>query len=94
MAGFVAVWFNKLSVDRVKLLQALAALQLFVTAVNLVTGRGIGDKVAPALTINFAELKLSSRMLLHMSYRSQKINPPQLYASLDLQVDVVRIEEV
>ena len=46
VAGFVAVWFNKLSVDRVKLLQALAALQLFVTAINLITGRGIGDKVA------------------------------------------------
>ena len=45
MAGFVAVWFNKLSVDRVKLLQGLAILQLFVTAVNIVTGRGVGDKV-------------------------------------------------
>ena len=43
--GFVAVWFNKLSVDRVKLLQALAALQLFVTVVNLVSRRGVGDKV-------------------------------------------------
>lgn len=46
VAGFVAVWFNKLSVDRVKLLQALAVLQLFVTAVNLVTNRGVGDKVS------------------------------------------------
>lgn len=45
VAGFVAVWYNKLSVDRVKLLQGLAILQLFVTAINLVTGRGIGDKV-------------------------------------------------
>lgn len=52
VAGFVAVWFNKLSVDRVKLLQALAALQLFVTAINLITGRGIGDKVTPTSTIN------------------------------------------
>ena len=43
--GFVAVWFNKLSVDRVKLLQALAALQLFVTVVNLVSRKAVGDKV-------------------------------------------------
>jgi len=45
VAGFAAVSFNKLSVDRVKLLQALAVLQLFVSAVNLVTNRGVGDKV-------------------------------------------------
>jgi hypothetical protein len=42
--GFVAVWYNKLSVDRVKLLQAFAALQLFVTAVNLVTRRGVATR--------------------------------------------------
>lgn len=46
VAGFAAVWFNKLSVDRVKLLQALAVLQLFVTAVNIITNRGVGDKVS------------------------------------------------
>ena len=46
VVGFVAVWFNKLSVDRVKLLQALAALQLFVTVVNLVSRKGFGDKVS------------------------------------------------
>lgn len=45
MVGFVAVWFNKLQVDRVKLLQALAILTLFTTAVNLVTNRGVGDGV-------------------------------------------------
>ena len=50
VAGFVAVWFNKLSVDRVKLLQALAVLQLFVTAVNLITNRGVGDKVRAGQT--------------------------------------------
>lgn len=46
VAGFVAVWYNKLNVDRVKLLQALAVLQLFVTAVNIFTNRGVGDKVS------------------------------------------------
>ena len=52
MAGFVAVWYNKLSVDRVKLLQALAILQLFVVAVNLITNRGIGDKVRWPLNLS------------------------------------------
>ena len=46
MVGFAAVWFNKLQVDRVKLLQALAILTLFTTAVNLVTNKGVGDGVS------------------------------------------------
>lgn len=42
---YAAVWFNKFSVDKVKVLHALAALQLFVTAVNLVSRNRIGDQV-------------------------------------------------
>jgi hypothetical protein len=45
VAIFAAVWFNKLSVDRATLLQGLAIFQLFVTAVNIITNKGVGDKV-------------------------------------------------
>jgi hypothetical protein len=64
--GFVAVWYNKLSVDRVKLLQAFAALQLFVTAVNLVTRRGVGDKISNF--IGPAVLAVSVLNIQHVTY--------------------------
>lgn len=61
VVGFVAVWFNKLQIDRVKLLHGLAILTLFNIAVNLLTEKGVGDGisnvVAPA-TLAVAVLNL------------------------------------
>lgn len=82
VAGFAAVWFNKLSVDRVKLLQGLAILQLFVTAVNLVTGRGIGDKACfdivdthlTALKLVFLALRQTLEFKISQIYHCRIVN--------------------
>ena len=47
MVGFVAYWYNKLTVDRMLLLKALAALQIFVSVTNLITRVGTLDRVRP-----------------------------------------------
>ena len=47
VVGFVAYWYNKLTVDRMLLLKALAALQIFVSVINLVTRVGTLDRVRP-----------------------------------------------
>lgn len=45
VAGFAAYWFNKIQVDRLLLIKALAGVQLFTALVNLITRIGTLDKV-------------------------------------------------
>lgn len=63
---YAAVWFNKFSVDKVKVLHALAALQLFVTAVNLVSRYRVGDQVATF--VGPATLAAAILSIRHVAY--------------------------
>lgn len=50
VAGFAAYWFNKIQVDRLLLIKALAGVQLFTALVNLITRIGTLDKVPSSLS--------------------------------------------
>lgn len=46
VAGFVAYWYNKITVDRMLLIKSLAVLQIFVSVINLLTRIGTLDRVS------------------------------------------------
>ncbi|KAK9813625.1 hypothetical protein WJX73_000654 [Symbiochloris irregularis] len=84
VVGFVAYWYNKLTVDRMLLLKTLAYLQIFVSVTNLITRYGTLDRVttviAPAVlavfVLNFQISFLDAATALFGYYLAEQIEGP------------------